>query len=70
MSSATIIIGFIVSTVGFSIFLYGRKQKRLPQLVVGMFLLVAPMILPDPVQMSIAAGLTLLGLRMVVTRAC
>ena len=68
MSSATIIAGFIVSTVGFSIFLYGRKQKRIPQLLVGIFLLAVPFILPDPLQMFIAAGLSLIGLRAAIVR--
>ena len=66
MSPAFIIAAFIVSTVGFSIFLYGKKQKRIPQLVVGMFLLAAPLILPGLVPMSVAAGLSLIVLRLAV----
>ena len=66
MSSATIIVGFIVSTVGFSIFLYGRKQKRAPQFLVGLFLLALPLILPDPIPMFVASVVLLFALRLAV----
>jgi len=66
MSNSTIVAGFIVSTVGFSIFLYGKKQRRLPQLVVGIFLLAAPMIIPKALPMSIAAAVSLILLRVAV----
>ena len=69
MSSATIIVGFIVSTVGFSIFLYGKKQKRAPQLLVGLFMLAVPLILPDPLPMSIATVVSLIALRVAVNRS-
>ena len=46
MTTATIIVGFVVSTIGLSFFLYGKKQARLPQLVLGMLLMAIPFLAP------------------------
>jgi hypothetical protein len=53
---ATIFTGFLVSTVGFSLALYGKKQLRVPQLVAGGLLMLLPFVLPDAVWMSLAAA--------------
>tara|TARA_R110002073_G_scaffold9090_1_gene47598 strand:+ start:1352 stop:1624 length:273 start_codon:yes stop_codon:yes gene_type:complete len=37
-----LIATLIASTVGFSLFLYGKKQARVPQLVTGCVLMVFP----------------------------
>ncbi len=63
MSTATIIAGFLISTVGFSFFLYGKKQGRVPQLIAGMLLMVCPFAVRDPLWMSCLAGVLLLGLK-------
>ena len=62
MSTESIIAGFLVSTVGFSLFLFGKKQQRPPQLVVGMFMMASPMIVRDPLWMSVAAAAALIGM--------
>ncbi len=67
MTSGTIIVGFIISTVGLSFFLYGKKQKRIPQLVVGILLMVAPFLVINPLWMSITAILLLVSLRVVLS---
>jgi len=33
---------FTASTIGFGVFTYGRKELRLPQLVVGLMLMIVP----------------------------
>ena len=63
MATGTIIAGFIISTVGFSFFLYGKKQARVPQLVVGILLMVAPFLVHNALWMSVTALLLLVGLR-------
>ena len=63
MSTGTIIAGFIVSTVGLSFFLYGKKQARVPQLILGVLLMVCPFVVPDPLWMSCLAVVLLLGLK-------
>ncbi len=40
---AELVAAFVVSTIGFSVFLYGKKQTRLPQLVGGLALMVVPL---------------------------
>ena len=42
ISSGYLIATLITSTVGFSLFLYGKKQARVPQLGVGAVLMVMP----------------------------
>ena len=37
-----LIATLVISTVGFSLFLYGKKQARVPQLVAGCLLMVLP----------------------------
>ncbi len=66
MSTGTIIAGFLVSTMGFSFFLYGKKQGRVPQLITGMLLMASPFLVPDPVWMSCVAVALVLGLKSVL----
>ncbi len=63
MSTGAIIAGFLISKLGFSFFLYGKKQGRVPQLIAGMLLMVCPFAVRDPLWMSCLAGVLLLGLK-------
>jgi len=63
MSTGTIIAGFLISTIGFSFFLYGKKQGRVPQLVAGILLMACPFVAPDPLWMSCLAVALLAGLK-------
>jgi hypothetical protein len=38
----SLLAGLLVSSVGFVLFMYGRKMRRFPQLVAGFVLLVYP----------------------------
>jgi hypothetical protein len=40
--ATSLLISFVVSSIGFVAFMYGRKQKRLPQMVAGVALMVYP----------------------------
>jgi len=42
LSPSTLFANVAVSAVGFGIFLYGKKQRRAPQLVTGILLMVFP----------------------------
>ena len=56
------------STVGFGVFTYGRKQLRVPQIVVGLILMILPGFLGStPLVWGILVGL--LGLLWIGTRA-
>jgi len=47
-----------IGTVGFGIFLYGKKQQRLPHVLVGIVLMVYPYFVPGVLPMiGIAVGL-------------
>jgi hypothetical protein len=48
----------VVSAVGLGFFLYGRKQRRWPQLVTGLILMIYPYFVSGAFTMlAIAAGL-------------
>ncbi len=66
MSTEEIIAAFAVSTVGFSFFLFGKKQRRAPQLVVGMLMMTAPFVMRDPLLVSITAIVLLIGMRVAI----
>jgi len=66
VSTATIIAGFVVSTVGFSIFLFGKKQRRMPQLAVGIAMMASPLIVTDPLWMSVTAVILLIGMHVAI----
>jgi hypothetical protein len=42
LTPSTLFANVLVSAVGFGIFLYGKKQRRLPQLVAGVLLMGYP----------------------------
>ena len=48
----------MASVLGFALFVYGKKQKRLPQLVVGVVLMIFPYFISGALlQIGISAGL-------------
>ena len=51
LSAGTLFASLFVGAVGFGIFLYGKKQMRVPQVVVGLVLMVYPYLVPDPAWM-------------------
>lgn len=60
----------IVSTLGFAIFVYGKKQNRLPQVVAGLALLGFPFFVSSlPWMAGIAVGV-LGGLVLAVRAGC
>jgi hypothetical protein len=48
---SSIAAGFVVSGIGFVLFNYGRKMGRLPQVVVGLVLMVFPYFVPSVLAM-------------------
>jgi hypothetical protein len=56
----------IVSSIGFVLFVYGKKMTRLPQLIVGLAMLVYPYFVPNVVVMLIVAAVLSLGLWLAV----
>ena len=62
-----LLVSMFVSTVGFGIFWYGRKQKRVPQLGVGLLMMVVPYFLPTALIAGVV-GLALCLLLFVLVR--
>jgi hypothetical protein len=58
LEGSSLIASLIVSSVGFVVFGYGKRQQRVPQVVVGLALMGFPYFVPSvPVMASIAAML-------------
>ena len=47
LSASSLVAGLLVSGVGTGLFLYGKKQGRIPQLLAGVALMVYPMFIPS-----------------------
>jgi hypothetical protein len=59
-TSGWMMAGMLVSSVGFGLFVYGRKQLRFPQLMVGITMMVYPGFVASPMLM-VAIGAALVG---------
>ena len=42
LDPAVLFFGMTVSSIGLALFVYGKKQARMPQLAIGLALMVAP----------------------------
>ena len=61
MNPASLMVSLTVSTIGFGFFIYGRKQARIPQVVVGLGLMIYPYFIGGVAPM-LAVGAALLGI--------
>jgi hypothetical protein len=66
LSHGSMLASFLVSTVGFGFFIYGKKQLRIPQLVTGVALMVYPYFIGSPAWMLGVGAAMLLGLWLTV----
>lgn len=48
LSPAALFVALLVSSIGFSLVLYGKKQARAPQLITGIALMILPIVASDP----------------------
>lgn len=53
---AWLFVSLFPTGIGFVLFVYGRKQERLPQLVGGIALMVYPYFTPGIISMTIVGG--------------
>jgi hypothetical protein len=67
LSPGYLMASMLVSTVGFGLFVYGKKQSRLPQLVTGIALMVYPLFVASVAWMLGIAG-ALIGAMWLTTR--
>ena len=55
---ASLFASLLIGVVGLAIFVYGKNQRRAPQLAVGLILMIYPYFIPNTLLMSgIAAAL-------------
>jgi hypothetical protein len=62
MHSDAMFLSLAIGSIGLALFLYGKKQARVPQLVAGAVLMIYPYLVSDPMWMfligiAVAAGL-------------
>lgn len=63
MSIESLIASLFVSNIGFGLFLYGKKELRMPQLIAGVAMMGYPYFITEPVAMwgiTVAIGLALI----------
>ena len=63
----SLLAGLLVSSIGFVLFVYGKRMKRVPHLGAGIILLVYPYFVPGALVM-LAIAACLLGLLWVAVR--
>ena len=68
LSPGSLFAAIGVSTVGFALFRYGKKELRVPQLVTGIVMMAFPYFVASPVWI-LTLGATLAGGLWLATRA-
>lgn len=67
-TAASLITGLFTSSIGFGLFVYGKKQGRAPQLVAGIALMALPLLAPGALLQASLAMAVVFG-TIVVCRA-
>jgi hypothetical protein len=62
LETSSLIASIIVSSIGFVVFVYGKRQQRVPQVVVGLVLMGFPYLVPGVLLMTGIAAALLAGL--------
>ncbi len=58
LTAGSLLASLFASSIGFSLYLYGKKQARSPQLIVGIVLMVFPYFIDGTLEIAaIAAAL-------------
>jgi hypothetical protein len=66
LDANAILLSMLIGTVGFGFFLYGKKQRRIPQIVGGIAMMVYPYFIPDLILMGGIALVVLAGMWLAV----
>jgi hypothetical protein len=57
-NSSNLMASMLIGTIGMGIFMYGKKQQRIPQLIAGLVLMAYPYLVDDASWMfGIGAGI-------------
>lgn len=60
--STNLTVSLLAGTVGLALFVYGKKQVRVPQMLVGLGLMVLPYFMPNAYYAGGVAGALILAL--------
>ena len=60
LSAANLFGSFLFGTIGFSVFIYGKKQASFKSMVIGIVLMVYPYFIPQTIFLYLA-GIVLVG---------
>lgn len=66
MSGSSLMASLMVSTIGYAVFLFGKRERRAPQLMGGLVLMVFPYFVDSALLMLVIAAALLLGLWLAV----
>ena len=66
LDANSIIASFIIGSIGMVAFIYGKRQGRFPQMVVGLVLMLYPYFVPNVALMAVIAVVLLAGLWLAV----
>lgn len=67
MDTASLVVGFLGSSVGFVSFVYGKRMRRLPQMVAGALLMACPFFLDGALALGVVSA-ALVALLVVAVR--
>ena len=62
LDAGSLIASFIIGSIGLVAFMYGKRQGRFPQMVVGLVMMLYPYFVPNVAIMALVAVVLLAGL--------
>lgn len=62
LDAGSLIASFIIGSIGLVAFMYGKRQGRFPQMVVGLVMMLYPYFVPNVAIMAVVAVVLLAGL--------
>ena len=62
LDAGSLIASFVIGSIGLIAFMYGKRQGRFPQMVVGLVMMLYPYFVPNVAIMGIVAVVLLAGL--------
>ena len=63
----TLLVSLLFSSIGFVLFVYGKKQSRVPHMAAGVLLMIYPYFVPNMALMA-AVGVVILALLWLAVR--
>lgn len=66
MSGSSLMASLMVSIIGYAVFLFGKRERRVPQLMGGLVLMVFPYFVDSALLMLAIAAALLLGVWLAV----